>query len=832
MAITNRRSGAWASRLYFAIRFLGLSGLMAAAVGAGLVLLDQRTAPAPNLATRAASLWSDVRVGNWDPILEVLTGGDGLLRLLIAYMVLVGGGLALLAVLTVLLSGLRVVTGRRGASGFGVAVQVVLATVLLVGVNVFVFRHPVRLDWTRDQRFHELDKFDTELNGLKQGTTVVVYRRFNSFGAAFETPAAETEDAREVRKRARYEVAAAKKVVEKVRDLVDQLNAAGRHFEVVTLDVEEEDFDDKLDDVARKSKTLAEAIDAAPENSIFFYSKDGRGEDRVQRLGFSELYQLDLARSRAADGGKGNLVLLPQGVEPFANRVLNLDEKKPVIGVAVTHELLTTRGTEDIFTLAGLRKSLTARGFEVRDIILKKWDDFGPPQPAVSTFEEYRSEDLDDQVAAIDTNLQTIRGIIKDNEGVRKDLKTATLDELTKKYRRQLGGKRMTEGIRKNQLEFLESQIDDLQGVVEQLEVERTQAVREKGALPVEGLAEQKRLTDLKAKFDRLLAGCDLLIVPRMTLRNVNLGQTVPPWIHRLDDAQAAAVKDFLRAGKPVLACFGPINEPANAGGPPGERGPDPLENLLSDVGFRFGKQTILYNEEAKALSSRRSSFPGSAGTVKVPALEFGDDGQAAEGVRPNPLTSALRIDEGGLGQGVDPRHPRPITFDPDKAKDLDFDPTFLRTSKKSWNDDNPFPTRERTPHLEQTKPDDPAKGTPDEKRPGPFSVGVAVETPLPAEWYAGSSASPRPVRLAAIGHGHLFTGPELSPARERLLLDTCNWLLGRDDQLPRGDHPWSYPRVSLSERNWQLWNWGMRLGLPILFAYLGVVVLMVRRVR
>jgi hypothetical protein len=37
---------------------------------------------------------------------------------------------------------------------------------------------------------------------------------------------------------------------------------------------------------------------------------------------------------------------------------------------------------------------------------------------------------------------------------------------------------------------------------------------------------------------------------------------------------------------------------------------------------------------------------------------------------------------------------------------------------------------------------------------------------------------------------------------------------------------------VALAERDRELWHWGTQLGLPLLFAYFGVVVLLVRRLR
>src|SRR5262249_37326718 len=148
-------------------------------------------------------------------------------------------------------------------------------------------------------------------------------------------------------------------------------------------------------------------------------------------------------------------------------------------------------------------------------------------------------------------------------------------------------------------------------------------------------------------------------------------------------------------------------------------------------------------------------------------------------------------------------RHPRPIYYEPPAGQSLGYDATFLLTSSASWNDDQPFPTAKRTPHYERPKPGDPGAKTVDARRRGPFPIGVGVDAVGPVEWYPGSHSLPTTrVRVAAIGQGHFFVGTELSLAKEKLVLDVCNWLLGRDDQLPRADAVWSYPRVHLTERD------------------------------
>ena len=40
----------------------------------------------------------------------------------------------------------------------------------------------------------------------------------------------------------------------------------------------------------------------------------------------------------------------------------------------------------------------------------------------------------------------------------------------------------------------------------------------------------------------------------------------------------------------------------------------------------------------------------------------------------------------------------------------------------------------------------------------------------MPASWYSASETRPATVRVAAMGHGGIFTGTELSPAKEKLL--------------------------------------------------------------
>lgn len=811
MAVSTRRPGTWWSRLHFLVQLLGLTGLVAAGIGLLLSLgkLDLSTPEAIIALFRQPPA---------DPLART------------SFFLLAGGvAAALLAVLVEALVAIRVVTGRRSAVGMNVAVQLALALALLVGVNVYSYRHYLRVDWTRDRQFTLPTELRDQLSQLKDETTIVVYQRHNTFGRTGKPDG--------------YDAAAERKVVEKVYDLVDQFRQLGPQFRVVTLDVEEEDFNDRLDQLTSDSKALRDAIENTPENSIFFVAGN-----RVQRLSFDEFYQLDKPKSKGTDKSQRNLVLLYQGIDPFVRKVLNIDEKRPRVGLAVIHEWLTSEGPED-FGLAGMRKTLQARGFEVKDIVLRKWSENAPPEPGAYTYEESKLDRLEEQLADLNSDLETLESEIKEFKRIQDVWQKSTIEELNKRYERELRGLKINEATRKRQLDVISQNVGLRELVQNQYREERDSLAKERDKLNVENAQEQRRMTDLKAKMERLLADVDLLVIPRMTLRNVPLGDRIPQRLYRLDSTQVDAIKDFLKAGKPVLACFGPANEHPEdrarmASLDPGS-GPDALEQILEQLGIKFGKQTVLFNVESKSFAERRSGFLVSGVNVEIPRVEFVWEPEALRTAlnagprelptrKSNPIRSSMEVVANSLGQTLDLRirHPRPIYVDPEKDKNQSFEPTFMLTNPASWNEEQPFPVQDKTPRFEPTKPDDPNKGTLDEERRGPFPIGVALETKIPAEWYSDKEATPALTRVVAIGQGGLFVGPELSPAREQLLLHTCHWLLGLDDLLPKSERVWSYPRLHLDSAQQTAWRWGAWLGLPALFAYLGSVVYLLRRVR
>src|SRR6185437_5373801 len=183
-------------------------------------------------------------------------------------------------------------------------------------------------------------------------TTIVVLQKHRTFGATSEM-------------RDTYVSASEAKVTEKVKDLVDEFREFGPRFNVVVLDTEQLGYDAQVAALTEKRPELKAAIDTAPENSILFAARN-----KVQRVGFNEFLQLDRTASRQANGGRGNLVLLPHGVETFARRILAVQERRPRVALAIIHGALGTEGVEEL-THAGLKTTLVEHGSDVTDIVLR-----------------------------------------------------------------------------------------------------------------------------------------------------------------------------------------------------------------------------------------------------------------------------------------------------------------------------------------------------------------------------------------------------------------------------------------------------------------------------
>ena len=889
------------NRFRFLLRVLGLTGILVAVIGAGMALSSPH---------RPSELTIQTFRG-------MLAGGDPGDYLRKAMLILIGGVAVVVLWLAIeVLSGLVQSSGRKSLAGTANAVQIALAIALVIVVNAVGFDNYRKYDLTRDHEFTLASEQVAELQKLRTDapTTIVVLQMHRTAGTL-----SDKSDA--------YDSAAERKIVEKVKDLVDQLREFGPQFHVAVLDTQDVGFERSLRELTKKRPGLVEAIRAAPENSIFFYA-DGkvRKEPRavaeklavgtprpaiapdpddsaasyvypasVTRMSFTDFYQLDKTASREAttderEGvagliggpaygpdvpGKGNLVLIPQGKAAFVRRVLALEERKPRVGLAVIHPYLTSREHIDEYSASGLRSALEANGFEVVDVILKRWGRGAGPSPAAYTFEESELDRIENRY-----NLFTL--LAADRESVVKQLKkvlvrveSAPLPELDKLFGRQIGRPIRTEDDRDVLKRIFASNIqlreEELAEFTKQL-AEVTPQYR--NLMQDERASENRRITDIKAKLKQYVSECDVLIVPRLTTMDVTKGEIITPSLFHFSKDQAAVVKEFIAAGKPVLFALGPTN----VGRGPGDTAGDDVEALLPRLGIELGRQTVITEKESQAMAERRDEALGS--TVDVPPLLFdlAPTGEKAA----NPITAAFRTTARAVDRKLDLKRSgyRPVYVAPGFAEFKDrtsFAGEVMFTDRDSWNEDRPLPEDDYTPKYDPSKPDDPKKNTHNEERKGPFPVGVALQVPVPLEWLEKSAFPEQPkdasaqlpiaeqeqltaflptfdgglsaalltaaaekvkrptVRIAVFGHGGLFTGKSLNPASETLLLHTLNWQLKRDDRLPQ-DVPegekWRFPRVELNDRGFALWRWGTFLGLPMLCGYAGLIVLMARKVR
>jgi hypothetical protein len=865
MADTRQRT-TWGNRFRSLLRFAGLTGVVAAVFGG---ILTAATLPRVDFYS-----WS-----GWKSLPDLLRaaseGAHGELAKVGAWMVACGGAAVAVALAVEALGAVLLGVGRRTAVGTGATVGVTAAVVLLVLVNVYSGTHYGRYDGTRDARFTLAPELAAELGKLRASapTTIVVLQKHRMFGTLSE-------------ERDSYTKAAEEKVTEKVKDLVDQFREFGPQFHVSVLDTEAFGYKDELDALTRDAPELKTAIEEAPENSIFFH-----GNKRVQRLSFSEFMQLDRTASREADGGRANLVLLPQGIDRFAGRILTVQERRPKVAVCVVHELLTTAADDpdNRYSLAGLKKSLAAQGFDVVDVVLKKgWQRARSPadlKPAADNREESKLDRLEAEADRADDEVTAAREAVKVLDAVRKavaEVKDKPWEERRALYQR-LTRRVFTEDREPRLLALLEEQArraaEELKEATEKKkEAERklAEAFRDERAL------QDRRMTDVRAKFAKQLADVDLLIVPRVTSENAMRGPGVRASLHALNAEQVKVVKEFMLKGKPVLACLGPVTPQVTPRqGEPADdfdkrliaevaSAPDEFERLLADRGIELGGTVVLFDGETKALG-RGDQFGDRP--AEVPPLALSDPA-ADPALPPNPIAAAMRLTGRTADRALDLRlrAVRPVALFAGWSPRPPFVAEFAYTAADSWTELRPYPIiAERedgtevpvyVPKFTATPLSDPTKGTRDEERRGPFPIAVAVESKVPAAWeyddfaarHVAAQLNPleaapalgplrvaelgdRPIqRTVVIGSGNVFSGAELKPAQEKLLLHSVNWLTGRADRLPRptgAEAPqWQYPRVEMSDRARVLWRFGTAVGMPLVVAYAGLLAMMRRRTR
>jgi hypothetical protein len=845
-----RQTSTAGSQIRFVMRFLGWTGLFAA-LGSLTYLFFLNGDP-------IGSITSAVRASNFDEVTLVA---------------LVGATLAAAWIAIEFIMSLVLLTGQRVSASGNVYTQIVLAVALLVMTNAASFVSYRRFDCTRNSQFTLAPELVKELQTLRDDspTDVVVLQLHKS---AISRGL----------KRDNIDRAAETKIVEKVNDLVDELRELGPRFNVTVLDIEDDYFADQVDTLTSTiqdrlggdagkiaAKDLRNALDGAPEDSIFFHSNG-----KLRRMGFAEFYRLDKTASLRKDTvirpdgleedrfRSNNLVLLPQGRDRFVKKLLGIEERKPRIGLVAIHKELSSQEESEELTAAGMRKSLEANGFEVVDVLVKKWGR-GGPTPAALTYDEYEYDRLEANFNLYSVLVQDRQLAMQQFTEFGKLALSLPLAELDRRFRRAVGRSISTESDRQLLINTLNSNIELRR--TELVEFQRELAEVEpklRKAEVDERAGEGRRVSDIAAKLKTIVAECDLLIVPRLTSVDLAKGFVIRPTFYALSKEQADVIKEYLKAGKPVMALFG-----SNKFGQGMDAEPDDVEKLFTRFGIVFGNQTVVTDKEAKAAKERQGD--GLASGSAIPPLVF--DVSSPDAKSKNPITTAFQTANRAVAGklAVNKSGPRPITLNPIMTAKLAYAGTILETIKESWNEERAIADDDYVPSFDTTKLDDPKKGTPDEERRGPFSIGVALETPIPAEWIdeklagvQGSSAiaaaagglglaastlmldasvfaepgtlKDRPtVRIAAYGHGGLFTGNELSPGQEQLLLATVNWQLRRDDRLPQDPAvagPWSFPRLSVSPGVAALWRTVIGFVLPAACLYFGILALSARRFR
>ena len=623
--------------------------------------------------------------------------------------ILLGAALIALGVAVNLKAFGQALTSKRGALGLNELILVGLAVLLAGFVNYWAFGHYRRFDWTRDKQFTTPEATAEQLRRLKEPIDIVVYIAHKTFGRADTKPDA-------------IDYAAERKVVEKVRDLVERYGEIGAQVRVQVLDVEEEGYDKKLEELP---KVLQEEIAKAAENSILF-----RSGDHIKRLSFSDYYQLDKRASKA----QANLVLRAQGEEAFSRQIFKIDEKKPEIVFAVGHEAFTLES--DIpFGLKGLGAALERWGMKGRAVILKDFSPLqrrppnppGEPKAIALSYKELRFQQLTDRIRFCSEQIDAWKERVKLIPEERKKVAGISREDMKRRARALInalglrrgterlflvavGQLRMTDAVHKEILKDILAVYDEEVELAGQQREAYTkmqaEAEKEKATIDQKEIDQMRSFTDTKSKLQYLLRNCDLLVVPRVTWQAINYPNPwgVPNWYHEPDQAQIDAFAQYLRGGKPILAAMGPYASSWREELNPGRRihpqygfvvDKDPklprrFEKLLGNYGFKLDSRLVLFDDEMTSFESReRPQFAG----VSVPPLAFEDPKPSGDGAaRPNPIAHSL----GALASARDlpvtikARHPRVVRYEP-PGTDLGYSPYFAWTDAKSWGETQPF---------------------------------------------------------------------------------------------------------------------------------------------
>ena len=318
--------------------------------------------------------------------------------------------------------------------------------------------------------------------------------------------------------------------------------------------------------------------------------------------------------------------------------------------------------------------------------MLKKWSRFAPPAAAAATADESALERLEERQNVLErliANVERQRPVFEKSLTVWKkavnDAKNARRSDAP--LAEQLDGDKVTAEMACYPGAVLQANLENIDKALPSYRQRLDEVKEEKSKLNVPALKEQQRMTDVKAKMARLLADCDLLIVPRMTLRNVadefeNIPAGSTRWTMRRWRRSRTSSR---RASRCWPASGRPTRRRTRDRAGPATIAATGWKTLLGQLGVKFGKETVLFDSEVEALADSRAGAELGGGQFEAPPVLFDWMPGAGRPVgsplvsdKPNRIRESLRLTARALGKDAEGkplpldiriRHPRPIYY-------------------------------------------------------------------------------------------------------------------------------------------------------------------------
>ena len=127
-----------------------------------------------------------------------------------------------------------------------------------------------------------------------------------------------------------------------------------------------------------------------------------------------------------------------QGVQTFANKIFNIEEKTPRVATAVIHPVLGMQNKEmPMFTLTGARKAtLDKYNISSMDVMMRKLGEDGDltEEPTALTYDESRFEQIEDELIETESAIKDEQKELAEFQELYKFWTDSTLAKLNTKY--------------------------------------------------------------------------------------------------------------------------------------------------------------------------------------------------------------------------------------------------------------------------------------------------------------------------------------------------------------------------------------------------------------